>query len=1069
MKKTVIKKNGSQMPWDFTKIISAVNKAAVRCGVILSDKDFQEFKTDIEFELRDLKEIEVERIHAAVENNLDKISSTVARAYKDYRNYKKNFSSVWEHIYKQSHDALYLGDRENANFDSSLNSTKGSLIRGYLTKELFKQYEMKTDEIQAIESGYIYAHDLTNLLFRQINCCLFDIGNLLKDGFEMANTEYLEPKSVLSALQVIGDVALVSTAQQFGGWTAPEIDSVLIKYAKKTIAIAKSEAENYGIRDVDAYVQDKLWAELVQGFQSIEMKLNTVPCSRGDFAFTTMSFGNVKDSEDPDLQRVIAKAILYVRAKGQGKHGRPVVFPKLVYLYSEEQHQDIEQQRLFHEAVKCSSKAMYPDYLAIDTVGDVSRIFKKHGVVTSPMGCVEGREIITYKDQGVLKVESFKRMWESLESRFTPNSQFSDTDAHLYMNVQGVEIYDSKHNKFVKVEKLIRNTSDSWVKIKSRGGRVLTCTSDHPIPTQHGRIQAKELLVKEHRLTNVYDQYTEGDVDQNEKAAWLLGLILCDGCYSSGVVTVSIHPYSEDDIEQEFHAHMFEQFGVTTKTIFKDRGVNEQYKDLVTYGPSKNLIIKLNQMFGGYKKIDRHIPNEVFTWNKKARLAFLAGMIDADGYIAKEKSLKYCKVQIGSTNKELALQEAALAQSLGMPAAVYESHYTSRDPSLIQWHVEFYPSDELIDRLISSKKRANYIKRSTRQNKIQNGLITSIECFDKTMFSYDVTTESDYFDVSHIVSHNCRAFLSEYQDPETGKGITTGRANIGAVSLNLPMIYMKAKTEGQDFYQVLDTYLDMIRQFLNRRYEYISKATASTNPLAFTQGGLIGGDLQPHEQIGDLVNSFTASFGITALNELNVLMTGMPLDQSRDNSAVKQVVDHINMYIQKAKAEDNRLYALYGTPAESLCGTQLRQFRAIYGEIPGVSDRLYFTNSFHMHVSADIDPFTKQDLEHQLFHEIPGGHIVYNRIRGRYNLQAMKSIILRGMALGLYQGVNYDLAMCNECGWEGEDDVDFCPTCNSRRITTIVRNCGYLSFSKTEGGTRLNDAKLAEVTDRISM
>lgn len=701
MKKIVIKKNGSQMPWDFTKIISAVNKAAVRCGVILSDKDFQEFKTDIEFELRDLKEIEVERIHAAVENNLDKISSTVARAYKDYRNYKKNFSSVWEHIYKQSHDALYLGDRENANFDSSLNSTKGSLIRGYLTKELFKQYEMKTDEIQAIESGYIYAHDLTNLLFRQINCCLFDIGNLLKDGFEMANTEYLEPKSVLSALQVIGDVALVSTAQQFGGWTAPEIDSVLIKYAKKSIAIAKAEAEKYGIRDVDAYVQDKLWAELVQGFQSIEMKLNTVPCSRGDFAFTTMSFGNVKDSEDPDLQRVIAKAILYVRAKGQGKHGRPVVFPKLVYLYSEEQHQDIEQQRLFHEAVKCSSKAMYPDYLAIDTVGDVSRIFKKHGVVTSPMGC--------------------------------------------------------------------------------------------------------------------------------------------------------------------------------------------------------------------------------------------------------------------------------------------------------------------------------------------------------------------------------RAFLSEYQDPVTGKGITTGRANIGAVSLNLPMIYMKAKTEGQDFYQVLDTYLDMVRQFLNRRYEYISKATASTNPLAFTQGGLLGGNLKPHEQIGDLVNSFTASFGITALNELNVLMTGMPLDKSQDNSAVKQVVDHINNYIKKARAEDHRLYALYGTPAESLCGTQLRQFRAIYGEIPGVSDRLYFTNSFHMHVSADIDPFTKQDLEHQLFHEIPGGHIVYNRIRGRYNLQAMKSIILRGMALGLYQGVNYDLAMCNECGWEGEDDVDFCPVCESRRITTIVRNCGYLSFSKTEGGTRLNDAKLAEVTDRISM
>lgn len=698
----VLKKNNATMSYDFQKIVNAIQKAAARAVVVINAEDLETFRARVENELLKAEQpVPVQRIHSIVEKNLDIISPEVARSYREYRNYKQDFSSSWEEIYTKSRDALYLGDRENANFDSALNSTKGSLIRGYLTKELYKKFEMKADEIQAIEDGYLYIHDLNNLLFRQINCCLFDMKTLLKNGFHMANNEYREPKSVLSANQVIGDVALSATAQQFGGWTVPEIDKVLVPYAIKTRERLYKEAGDYGIANAASYVRDRLWEELVQGFQSIEMKLNTVPCSRGDFAFTTLTFGNMKDSEDLEIQQLICKAILHVRQHGQGKHHRPVVFPKLVYLYSEEQHNTLPgMAELFDQAVSCSAKAMYPDYLAIDTVGEVSRIFKTHGVVTSPMGC--------------------------------------------------------------------------------------------------------------------------------------------------------------------------------------------------------------------------------------------------------------------------------------------------------------------------------------------------------------------------------RAYLSEWIDPDTQQAVTTGRANIGAVSLNLPMIWMKAKEENQDFYRVITHYLNIARGFLNRRYEYLSKAPASTNPLAFTQGGLYQGFLKPEEPIGDLVRSFTASFGITALHELCVLMTGKALHET-DGSAVEAVVDYINDYIITAKAEDNRLFALYGTPAESLCGTQLQQFRSKYGIIPGVSDRQYFTNSFHMHVSADITPFEKQDLEQRLFHKVNGGHIVYNRIRGRYNKEAIKTVVLRGMRLGLYQGINYDLNMCDTCGWDGEESVDACPECGSKHISAIGRVCGYLGFSKTNGSSRFNDAKLAEVNDRVSM
>lgn len=140
-----------------------------------------------------------------------------------------------------------LGDRENANYDSSLVSTKGSLIKGYLTKSLYKQFYLSGKEKALIERGDIYIHDLRDMILGCINCCLFDIGHVLKGGFEMSNVQYSEPKSVLSALQVIGDITLVATAQQFGGFTLPELDKVLLPYVEKSLAAARAKYRDLGL------------------------------------------------------------------------------------------------------------------------------------------------------------------------------------------------------------------------------------------------------------------------------------------------------------------------------------------------------------------------------------------------------------------------------------------------------------------------------------------------------------------------------------------------------------------------------------------------------------------------------------------------------------------------------------------------------------------------------------------------------------------------------------------------------------------------------------------------------
>lgn len=696
----VIKKDGTSEGWDWDKIKVAIDKAKKRANVEVYEWKLWQVEGYIEGYLWNKCEVTTEELHKIVIDALNLYVPEVGKAYQEYRDYKNTYAKAFESVKEEADTVLLLGDKENANFDSSLISTKGSLIKGYLTKELYKQFYLSKEEKELVKRGDIYIHDLRDMIFNSFNCCLFDIGTVLKGGFEMSNVKYTEPTSVLSALQVIGDITLVATAQQFGGFTLAEIDKVLLPYAKKTYYNAYNKYKRLGIKSLDnleSLADEDLRRELEQGFQSLELKLNTVPCSRGDFAFTTLTFGTwdiTMDDLDREIMKLIGEVILDTRMKGHG--GKQVVFPKLVFLYDEDKIEaDKEHKELFEKAVECSSKCMYPDYLSLNH-GKVGEIYQRTGAITSPMGC--------------------------------------------------------------------------------------------------------------------------------------------------------------------------------------------------------------------------------------------------------------------------------------------------------------------------------------------------------------------------------RAYLTEWHDPKNGKAITIGRCNIGAVSLNLPLIWKVAENENKNFFEILSDRMEVIREFLKKRYDALKHTKACTNPMCFTQGGLHNGFLNPNDEIGDLVNYMTASFGITALNELSILATGKTLKE--DSSFANVVVDFINEKIEEFKKEDGYLYALYGTPAESLCGTQARQYREYTGDNQ-FGD--YFTNSFHLHVSEDITPIEKQDKEYELFHKCNGGHICYVRIDNPSNVTAVRSLIKRGMSMGFYQGVNFDAAYCEDCGKHSTNVGNTCPHCGSHNLSVISRVCGYLGYSNVNGKSRMNDAKMAEIADRVSM
>lgn len=320
----------------------------------------------------------------------------------------------------------------------------------------------------------------------------------------------------------------------------------------------------------------------------------------------------------------------------------------------------------------------------------------------------------------------------------------------------------------------------------------------------------------------------------------------------------------------------------------------------------------------------------------------------------------------------------------------------------------------------------------------------------------------------------CRAFLSPWYErggmepaDENDKPIFVGRCNLGVVSLHLPMILAKARRESRDFYDVLDYYLEMIRGLHKRTYDYLGELRASVNPIMFCEGGLYGGHLKPNEKIRKLLPPMTMSYGITALNELQELYNGKSLVE--DNQFTLEVMKHINEKLAEYKKEDQILYAVYGTPAENLCGLQVKQFHKEYGIIKNVSDRDYVSNSFHCHVTEDITPIAKQNREYDFWELFNGGKIQYVRYPIDYNINAIRTLVLRAMEMGYYEGVNLALSYCDDCGYQAADIGDECPICGSKNLTKIDRMNGYLAYSRRHGESRMNNAKMAEIADRKSM
>ncbi len=320
----------------------------------------------------------------------------------------------------------------------------------------------------------------------------------------------------------------------------------------------------------------------------------------------------------------------------------------------------------------------------------------------------------------------------------------------------------------------------------------------------------------------------------------------------------------------------------------------------------------------------------------------------------------------------------------------------------------------------------------------------------------------------------CRSFLTVYHDPETGKPKFYGRFNQGVVTINLVDVACSSNRDKNEFWKILDERLDICYRALMARHERLKGTVSDVAPILWQNGALAR--LQKGETIDKLLlNGYsTISLGYAGLCETVRYMTGKPHTDPEATPFALEIMHRLNDACAKWKKETTIDFSLYGTPLESTTYKFAKCLKQRFGEIPGVTDRNYITNSYHVHVTEEVDAFSKLTFESQFQTLSPGGAVSYVEVPNmENNIPAVMSLLKHIYENIMYAELNTKSDCCQKCGYTGEiqivEDEDGkliweCPNCGNREQSTMNvarRTCGYI------GTQYWNQGRTQEIRERV--
>ena len=546
----VIKRDGSQVHFDAYKICEAINKAnnAYEGSDKLSPKMIDEIVEKINYKCSKLdRAVSVEEIQDMVEDCI--MSLGRYRLAKEYITYRYKHA-----LMRKSNDLdrkiLNLIDckneevlQENSNKNPTINSTQRDYIAGEYSKDISNRLLLPEDIQKAHNEGLIHFHDMDYFIQKMHNCCLINLEDMLQNGTVISETKIDTPHSFTTACNIATQIIAQVASSQYGGATislahlAPFVDvsrKKIINNIKEELEISGATLTEEQIKEI---AEERLKREIKSGIQTIQYQIVTLMTTNGQAPFITesMYLNEAKNEQEKHDLAMIIEETLRQRYKGtknkQGVYVTPT-FPKLIYVLQDDNiHEGDEYYYLTIMADQCTAKRMVPDYISEKKMKEL-----KEGTVVIPMGAVFGKEVITYKLNNQLFVESFERAWDRLVSIYGGSMIKLIGAKSEFIVPENMLIFDSSSNRFVKVKKFIRNDDyNRWNRVKFNG-RVLTLTSDHPLPTQRGRIAVEDLKPGDTVPASKYEKESDFSKEYTVESVEFLGNI---GEYEYDVETES--------------------------------------------------------------------------------------------------------------------------------------------------------------------------------------------------------------------------------------------------------------------------------------------------------------------------------------------------------------------------------------------------------------------------------------------------------------------------------------------------------------------------------------------------
>ena len=334
-----------------------------------------------------------------------------------------------------------------------------------------------------------------------------------------------------------------------------------------------------------------------------------------------------------------------------------------------------------------------------------------------------------------------------------------------------------------------------------------------------------------------------------------------------------------------------------------------------------------------------------------------------------------------------------------------------------------------------------------------------------TFMNIDADFNKEYYDKGYIpATMGCRTYLMKNVNGETG---CKGRGNIAPITINLPRIGIEANKDINKFFEILQNRLTLAKEALLHRYSILKKLKVKDLPFVAGQGLMRGSeDLMPDDSIEPILKQGTWAIGFIGLAETLYALIGShngETDEAR-NLGLK-IIKFIREYTDKLVEETQLNWSCYATPAEGLSGKFIKKDKKIYGIIKGVTDKEYYTNSFHIPVNYNISIKDKIDIEAPYHKLCNAGHISYIELDDSPSPEVIMEIINYAYKRTniSYIGINFHIRYCKECGTSIENNLNSCPKCNSKNIQGISRVTGYLSLDE-----RFGPGKYEERLDRRS-